>query len=130
MLVTVCGPVFPKVVSGSAVSIRAGLSWGPSVAITADVISTIASAAATAHNGARTTTTDTRSHPRVRPLRKSLANTANAHRSKADANTTAATSRRFKALFASTSHRVVLDPDAAWRRAGVPLEPGPSATFG
>jgi hypothetical protein len=128
MLVTVSGPVFSEVVSGSAGSIRAGLSWGSSAVITADVISAVASAAASANDGASTPTSNTRSQPYVRSSRKSHMSTANAHTSKA--NATAAMSRRFKVMFAPTSHRVVLYPDAAWRRDRVPMELGLSPNFG
>lgn len=130
MLVTVSGPVFSEVVSGSAGSIRAGLSWGSSAVITADVISAVASAAASANDGASTPTSNTRSHPRVRSSRKSHTSTANAHTSKANANITAAMSRRLKVVLAPTSHHIVLDPDAAWRRDRVPMELGLSPNFG
>jgi hypothetical protein len=130
MLVTVSGSVFSEVVSGFAGSIRAGLSWGSSAVITTDVISAVASAAASANDGASTPTSNTRSQPYVRSSRKSHVSTANAHTSKAKAKTTAAMSRRFKVMFAPTSHCVVLDLDAAWRRDRVPMEPGLSPNFG
>ena len=126
MLVTVSGPVFSEVVSGSAGSIRAGLSWGSSAVITADVISIVANAAANANDGASTTTSNLRSHPGVRSSRKSPTSTANAQSSKAKAKNTAAMSRRFKVMFAPTSYRIVLDPYAARRRAGAQCEPSPS----
>ena len=92
----VSGPVLSEVASGSVGSIRsgssdgpAGVSWGTSAVSNADVIIAVATTAASAHDGASTTTSNTRSHPRVRSSRKSHTSTANDHRSKANANNSA-----------------------------------------
>ena len=79
-----------EVVSGSARSVRTGASSGSSVVTNAVAATAETAAAPSAHAGASTTTSNTRSHPRVRSSRRSDRSTANAHRSKANATNSAA----------------------------------------
>jgi hypothetical protein len=72
--------------SGVVCSVRArGCSWGSSVAATAHPTPAEITVAARAHAGAPTTTAITRTHPRLRPRRRSHRIKANAPRIKVNA---------------------------------------------
>lgn len=83
--------VSSEVVSSFAGCVRAGgsdrsagVSWGSNAMDNAIPATPETTAVASAHAGASTITSITRSHPSVRSLRRSHRSTANAHRSTAD----------------------------------------------